>query len=316
MSSQSARTGLKWPGSEQGIGAITDDENAQLLTKYSLNLPEESKPIVDLTPEEQAWLREHPIITLGGGNFPPLDFFDKTKGQSDGVGPDYAKLIGSMLGVEFKLVSGDWQDILNKAKSKEIDGIRLIFKSKEREKYLNYTKPVVKIAHAIVMKKETEGASSLKELSHKRVGTMQGLYAYHYLKEHYPDLDLITYPTWEKVLRALVNNEVEAVVGTLPVITYMTNKLFITNLKVTALPPEMEREAYLGIRPDWPELSVIINKAIDAITIKQHSEIKQKWIALYTEDKERCKYRSLRKSKPGSTRITLSRCVLLICPLI
>ncbi|MGB6971700.1 MAG: transporter substrate-binding domain-containing protein, partial [Desulfobulbales bacterium] len=270
----------------KAIKAIPVEKHSEIKGRWVSHDYVDNKKQVELTPQEQAWLQEHPIITLGGGNFAPLDFFDKTKGQSDGVGPDYAKLIGSMLGVEFKLVSGGWQDIQNKAKAKEIDGIRLIFKSKEREKYLNYTKPVVTISHAIVMKKETERASSLKELSHKRVGTMQGLYTYHYVKEHYPDLDLITYPTWEKVLRALVNNEVEAVVGTLPVITHMTNKLFLTNLKVTALPPEMEREAYLGIRPDWPELSVIINKAIDAITIEQHSEIKQKWVALYTEDKE------------------------------
>ena len=268
----------------KGISSFSQNDIDTIVAKW-IHLPQQEKT-VELTSVEQAWLKNHPIITLGGGNFAPLDFFDKTKGQSDGVGPDYAKLIGSMLGVEFKLVSGDWQEILDMAKSKKIDGTRLIFKSKEREKYLNYTKPFVKIAHAIVMKKETKGGPSLKELSHKRVGTLKGIYAYHYMKEHYPDLDIITYPTWEKVLRAVVNNEVEAVVGTLPVLTYMINKLFITNLKVVALPTEMERNAYLGIRPDWPELTVIINKAIDAITIKQHSEIKKKWVALNTEDKE------------------------------
>ena len=66
----------------------------------------------------------------------------------------------------------------------------------------------------------------------------------------------------------------------------MIDKLFLTNLKVVALPPEMERNAYIGIRPDWPELSGIINKAIDAITDAQHTEIKKKWVALYTEGKE------------------------------
>lgn len=172
------------------------------------------------------------------------------------------------------------------AKAKEIDGVRLIFKKREREKYLIYTKPYVNIAHAILTKKRTRAIHTLKDLSHKHVGTLQGIYAYSFMQDYYPDINLITYPTWEQVLRALTNNEVEAVVGTLPVISYMIEKMFITDLKIVALPSEMERNAYLGIRPDWPELSGIINKAIAAITEKQHSRIKRKWVALHTTDRE------------------------------
>ena len=117
-----------------------------------------------------------------------------------------------MLGIKFKLVSGGWHDIQQKAKAKEIDGIRLIFKSKAREKYLKYTKPYAKIAHAIVTQKKTEGIHSLNDLSDKRVGTLKGIYAYHYMKNNYPDIGLTTYPSWEEVLRALVNGEVEAIV--------------------------------------------------------------------------------------------------------
>lgn len=74
----------------------------------------EKKSDLPLTAEEKEWLEAHPVITLGGGIFPPLEFFDETKGQPDGVGPDYAKLIGGMLGIDFKLVSGDWPDIPKK----------------------------------------------------------------------------------------------------------------------------------------------------------------------------------------------------------
>lgn len=267
------------------ISNFSKEEIHAIVAKWS-NLPTKQVTI-ELTSEEKTWLKAHPIITLGGGNFPPLEFFNETKGQPDGVGPDYARLIGSMLGVEFRLVSGDWQETLDMAKSKEIDGIRLIFKSKEREKYLNYTQPYMRLGHSIVVRKSTEGVSSLKDLSHKQVATLRGIYAYHYMKEHYPDIDIVDYPTWEDVLRTLANGDIEAAVGTLPAITYMINTLFITNLKVTALPPEMDRDVYLGIRPDWPELTVIVNKAIDAITEKQHSDIKQKWVALNMEDKKR-----------------------------
>ena len=134
-----------------------------------------------LTDAEKTCLKAHPFITLGGGIFPPLEFFDETKGQPDGVGPDYAKLIGHMLGIKFKLVSGDWYDIQQMAKAKKIDGLRLIFKSKAREKYLIYTKPYAKIDHAIVTPTNTKGIYSLEDLSHHRVATLKGIYSYYYI---------------------------------------------------------------------------------------------------------------------------------------
>ena len=235
--------------------------------------PEKNTPEIPLTKEEQAWLKAHPDITFGTATgFPPLSFINE-KSKLAGYGVDYATLITHILGVKLQLVSGNWHDIQQMAKAKEIDGIPFIFKNKEREKYLEFTKPYTKTAHAIVTKKETKGIDSLAGLSHKRVGVMKGTYAYYYMQEHYPAIDLFVYSTYEKFIEALINNEVDAIVDTLPVLNYWINKLFITNLKVVALPPEMERNAYLGIRKDWPELAGMINKAIDAITKAQHSAI-------------------------------------------
>lgn len=53
----------------------------------------------------------------------------------------------TLVSIEFKLVSGEWDDIYQMAKAKEIDGIRMIIKNKEREKDLNFTKPYTKISH-------------------------------------------------------------------------------------------------------------------------------------------------------------------------
>ena len=108
---------------------------------YNNNYNQTTENKISFTEKEQAWLKAHPVITLGGGIFPPLEFFDEEKGESVGIGPDYAKLIGNMLGIEFNLVSDDWYEIQQRAKAKDIDGIRFIFKNKEREEYLNYTQP-------------------------------------------------------------------------------------------------------------------------------------------------------------------------------
>ena len=271
----------------KSYNALPESEKNQVWRKWFGSDSEQAiKKQIKLTIEEQAWLREHPVITFGvTEDFPPINFINED-GEPAGYGIDYAILIARTLGIKYKFVSSSWSDVQQMAKAKEIDAIPFIFKNKDREKYLEYTKSYTKTVHAIITKKETQSIQSLKDLSDKRVGVMEGTYVYYYIQEDYPDIDIIAYSKYEKFLGALINGEVDAIVDTLPVLNYWINKLFITNFKLVALPVELERNTYLGIRSDWPELIGIINKAIDAITIKQHFEIKQKWVALNTEDKE------------------------------
>jgi hypothetical protein len=74
---------------------------------------------LNLSEAEKTWLKEHRVITLGGGVFPPLDFVDED-GQSVGVGPDYMQLLEDMLGIRFKYISGDWGEIQQMLKDKKI----------------------------------------------------------------------------------------------------------------------------------------------------------------------------------------------------
>ncbi len=63
-------------------------------------------PDINLTAKERQWLKEHSVITLGGGIFPPLDFVNED-GRTVDVSPSYANLVGEKLGITFKHVSGN-----------------------------------------------------------------------------------------------------------------------------------------------------------------------------------------------------------------
>ena len=95
---------------------------------------------INLAAEERQWLKEHPVIALGGGIFPPLDFVNED-GRTVGVGPSYTDLVGEKPGITFKYVSGNCAEIQQMAREKKIDGIRLLAKNEKREEYLEFFKP-------------------------------------------------------------------------------------------------------------------------------------------------------------------------------
>jgi len=210
----------------KALSRISEREKNLLLEKWvGRETVELMKAPLNLTQEERAWVREHPVITFGvAEEFPPLNFINED-GEPAGYGIDYAILIARTLGIQYKFVSGSWSDVQQMAKAKEIDAIPLIFKNKDRDKYLEYTKPYTKMVHAIITKKQTQSIQSLKDLSDKRVGVMEGTYVHNYMQEDYPDTDIIAYSTYGEFLGALTNGEVDANVDTLPVINYWIKRI-------------------------------------------------------------------------------------------
>jgi PAS domain S-box-containing protein len=242
-------------------------------------LPPTIKPALVLTADEQVWLDAHPIITMGSGIHPPLNFIDE-HGKSIGITPDYFKLIAARLGIKINMVSGDWPEIQALAKEQKLDGISALLKNSDRQEYLDFVGPYAQLQYAILVNKEAQGITNLDDLSDKRVGIMAGDYAHSFLKKNHADIDLVLYKTYEEALLALVNREIEAVVGSLPIVATLINKHLITGLKVAGFPDCMENELYAAVRKDWPQFAAILNKAFASISPQEHQKNRRKWISL------------------------------------
>ena len=243
-------------------------------------LPPAITPTLALTADEQAWLAQHPSITMGSGIFPPLNSIDE-QGKSVGMGPDYLALVAARLGITINMISGDWTEMQASVKAHKLDGLSIFLKNSERQAYFDFAGPYTQLQYAILVNKDTQEIAKLDDLAHKRVGTMTSAYSENFLKKNHPDIDLFLYKSYEDAVHALINREIEAVVGSLPTLTYFIDKQLITGLKVAGLPETMGTDVYAAVRKDWPQLSVILNKAFTSISAQEHQKIRRKWIGLY-----------------------------------
>jgi hypothetical protein len=78
---------------------------------------------INLTEEEQTWLKLHPVIRLGiDNNFAPYEWIDY-KGRYRGISADYIRLMEQHLGVKFEEANefSSWDEVLNAAKQGKLD---------------------------------------------------------------------------------------------------------------------------------------------------------------------------------------------------
>jgi ABC-type amino acid transport substrate-binding protein len=196
---------------DKGLSSFSKEEIEAITAKWNL-LSQQLKPI-GLTSEEQDWIKAHAKIVLGGGIFPPHDFVDP-EGNPTGIGSEYTNLISDFLRMRFEYISGDWTDIHDMVKKKEIDGVRLLVKNPEREQYLNFSNPYVSFGYAIIIRKDRHSYLSLLELAGKKVSVMETTHQHHSLRDRYPEISLVLFDSDEDGLTALLSNDGDVHLGT------------------------------------------------------------------------------------------------------
>lgn len=250
-------------------------------------IPADSKPfdMADtLRPEEKAWLASHKTLRVAGPKaFPPFHFYDDKK-EVKGIAADYLNLIARILHVQIETRSDlSWPQALKGAREKEIDLIALCAKSEEREDYLVFTKPFLSYPLVIVTRTDAPFVSGINDLHGKKIVFVKGIATYDWLIQDKINIvpDFVETPL--DALKAISLGKADATLENLAAASYLIQSNGLANLKIAAPTVYGQYELFMAIRKDWPELSLIINKVLAAITPDQHAEIRNRWLSVRYE---------------------------------
>ena len=232
---------------------------------FAITLAAGAQTELNLTPAERDWLATHPTIRLGPyGNYAPAQFVDE-KGVHRGIAADYVARIEQMLGIEFTNVySETWQEILDKAKAREIDVIALAAETEDRTAYLSFTSSYLDLPAVIIARDSVDRELSLADLEGLRVAVVQGYAVHDFLKDSHPGLVLDPVPDTRTGLRKLAFGMSDVFISDLAVASYFIDQEGISNLRVVGDTGFVYRMGFAA-RNDWSPLVGILEKALAAI---------------------------------------------------
>ncbi|KAF5082656.1 Sensor histidine kinase RcsC [anaerobic digester metagenome] len=238
---------------------------------------------ISWTPEELAFMEEHPVIRLGvDPKFVPFEFFDKD-GTYQGITSDYLEIISEKTGLEMVVTPGlTWTEAYEKALHGEVDMLPAVSKTPAREQYFLFSEPYYYFKRVIVVRDSTQGISSLEDLFGQTVAVQKNSSHHSYLAD-YPQLNLSLYDSVEAALTAVADGSETAFVGNLATTNYLINSTGLTNLKYVAFEAEKQQGLYFAVRNDWPVLIGIIDKTLATITPEERIAINSKWVGADVE---------------------------------
>ncbi|MGB5748527.1 MAG: transporter substrate-binding domain-containing protein, partial [Desulfobacterales bacterium] len=237
---------------------------------------------INLTEQENAWLREHPVLRVHNEtDWPPFNYFEYDSPR--GLSIDYMDLVAEKLGIEVEYVTGpSWNEFLELVKRKELDVMLNIVKTEDRMKYLLYTDPYIKNPNVIVSS-ENNPYEKIEALFGKTVAFPKGFFYEEVLTKSFPRIKRLPVEDTLASLKAVTFGRADAALGEAAVMRTLISKNLLTGLQisgeVTIGNPDLTN-LRLGVRDDWPLLQSALMKAMAAITPQEMTQIRQNWLVV------------------------------------
>lgn len=253
-------------------------------------VPDETNALVPgITAQEQAWLKEHPVLRMGVGvAFPPFQYVEREKDEHvfKGMVSDYTRLLGARLGVRLEPVYGiTFKQALDMGRTGEIDLFPCISNTPERRQFLAFTEPYLSYPLVIITRDDFPVIGGIHDLQARRVAVVKTLATYSKFLNDYPDvkMNFVFEKTVPDVLTAVSLGRAEACVINLAVASHLINIFGYSNLRVAAPTPWENNNLAMAVPKDRTILTSILQKALNSIPQTERDEISQRWISLRTD---------------------------------
>ncbi len=267
---------------QKAMNSISYEEQAKILSKWSW-IPEQRADSVELSPEERAWLAEHPVVRVYlDAHWAPVEFRDN-EGRYQGIAVEYLKHFEKVLGIRLEAAKKtSWAEGIEKMRNKELDMITTISKTRERQAFAVFTEPYLSMPVNIFARNDISYIGNLSNLTNRRAAVLESTAVAEWLTRDYPDITQVAVQATDDGLKMVAAGKVDAFIGNVVTGSYYLGKLRLNNVRIAG-ETSYTYDLSVAVRDDWPTFVGILQKALDSIEQPEREAFFNRWMSIRYE---------------------------------
>jgi diguanylate cyclase (GGDEF)-like protein/PAS domain S-box-containing protein len=215
------------------------------------------------------------VVVGGDHQYPPYEYLDK-KGRPAGFHIDLLRLMGRTMGFTVMFKLGPWDREIAAFKQGKIDVLPM-FRSRERERLVDFSEPHTILFHAIFSRSDGLVANSLRGLRGREIIVQRQALIHEYLLKHDVGARLVLVETEADAMRLLASGKHDFALATRIGGRHAKYKHRLSNL-VTVGPPLLPSEYSLGVMKGNTELLDKLNQGMAILKhTGQYDELHDRW---------------------------------------
>ncbi|MGB0468204.1 MAG: EAL domain-containing protein [Pontibacterium sp.] len=235
-----------------------------------------------LTPQEQSYLvNKQQITACIDPNWMPYEGF--INGKHIGISADYLEHFSKQLNIPIQVVkTTSWKESLQYARARRCDILPLASDRAERREFMNFTPAYLETSLALATRNDAWFYSDFSEIQGHSIGIIRGYSPAKVIKKNYPDINLVEFDSIDEGLNQVRQGKLLGFLDAVPALSYRIQRSFHGELKISG---KFDYDWHVGIaaRNDEPHLVSIFNKAIAATPASVDQKIRNNWLAVRYE---------------------------------
>ena len=266
----------------RALNDISNEKRREIKQRWIGDISLERAQVdIKLTKQEKQWIKSHPTVSVASEEgWPPFDF--SVNGKAQGYSIDIMKRVAQKTGLKLEFINGYlWDELLQKTKAGEIDVLPAIWKTTEREKYLNYTHSYYANKYALIVRKGSS-LSSLEDLNGRVLVVVKGSAFNNIIKQRYPEIRLQEVDDDNQALVSLDLGKSDAYMGSMAVANYIIQDSAILDLQIVNSnvfsEPHYTGSIHMATSKHNRILASILQKGLNAIDVNENHALQSRWI--------------------------------------
>ena len=239
---------------------------------------------VALSPEQQAYVRAHPEISMCvDPDWAPFERLN-ARGEHEGIAADLLRLLASRAGLTLRIhVTPDWDASLAASKAGECQLLGFLNQSPDRDAWLLFTQPYFTDANVLISREEHPSVASLGDFVGARIALPSGTSVEEKLRRLYPGLQFVIVGSEAEALRLVNERQAEFTLRSLVMAADTIKNEGWFNLKIAGQVPELDNLFRIGVLRSEPMLRDILDQAIATLTPDEVNAIVNRYVSVRVE---------------------------------
>ena len=225
------------------------------------------------------------VIVVGDNDYPPLCYLDGNNNPA-GFDVDLIIAVARKAGIDIEIKLLPWAEARKMVEEGKADVLLGVNYTRTRAKLYDFTEAYLENRQVIFVGSDNYVVKSFDDLRNLKVGVQRADVALDFIGD-YPDITLEYFENQQQALKALGQNEVDAVIGNYYTGLYWLQKLNLENkIKVVGIPLSITKYG-LGVKKGQnQELLKKLNGAIVKLkTTGELDSLKTKWFGEFPYEK-------------------------------
>jgi diguanylate cyclase (GGDEF)-like protein/PAS domain S-box-containing protein len=234
---------------------------------------------LDLTAKEKAWLARHKKIRVAFDDSLPPYSFAGPDGRFSGIAIDIFDALSQKLDIRFEpLPRKSWNQLYKAAAEHRADVVATMVDRPERRLWFNFTHPYLTKSLAIITRESDTDIKAPDDLAGKTVAYPKGYKFSEGIKKHHPSIKPHPVESMLECLQSVSAQQADACITFVGTANYLQTSHQLTGIKFAGFYERHTANESIAVRGDWPILTGILQKGLDALSEAEMNTIYFKWV--------------------------------------